>query len=59
MNQQRLQQQNISVVVGDIVVIVLAIGLKNSDGEHNRSGNGRSCMGRFLRYHPITAASKQ
>lgn len=29
----------------------------NSDWEHNRSGNGRGGMGRFVRYHPVTVTS--
>jgi hypothetical protein len=31
---------------------------KNSDGEHKRSQNGCSCMGRFVRYHVVTVNSK-
>jgi hypothetical protein len=29
----------------------------NSDGEYNRSGNGRGGMGRFVRYHTVTVTS--
>jgi hypothetical protein len=27
-------------------------------GVHNKSENGRSCVGRFVRYHPVTVTSK-
>jgi hypothetical protein len=29
----------------------------NSDGEHNSSENGRSCVRRFVRYHSVTVTS--
>jgi hypothetical protein len=29
----------------------------NSDGKHNRSVHGRSFMGRFVPYHPVTVTS--
>jgi hypothetical protein len=28
-------------------------------GEHSRAENGRTCTGRFVRYHPVTVASNQ
>jgi hypothetical protein len=31
---------------------------KNSGGEHSRSVNGHSCMGRFVRHHPTTVTGK-
>jgi hypothetical protein len=31
----------------------------NSDDEHNRSKNGRSCIGRFVRYHPVIVTGSQ
>jgi hypothetical protein len=29
----------------------------NSDGEHNRPVNGRSCMGRFVQDKPVTVTN--
>jgi hypothetical protein len=33
--------------------------IENSDGEYNRLESGRSYMGRFVLYHPVTAISNQ
>jgi hypothetical protein len=35
------------------------LGMTNSDGKHNRLESGRSCMERFVQYHPITVTSNK